>query len=98
MAPMTPKPFWLPSTCSPTLSRALPPPPPPLAALEPLLAVGVHDDARSALAVGGIDVLVPDVHRLQHMSVGVDHVVGACHGNLLFGGYRFSRRSSSGPE
>jgi hypothetical protein len=69
-----------------------------LADLEPLLAVGVHDDARSALAVGGIDVLVPDVHRLQHMSVGVDHVVGACHGSLLFGGYRFSRRSSSGPE
>jgi len=50
-----------------------------LAHAQALLAVGVHDDLGSALAEGGIDVLVPDVHRLQHMSIGVDHVVGAGH-------------------
>ena len=53
---------------------------------QPLLAVGVDDDARGALAVGGIDVLVPDVHRLEHVSIGVDDVVRAGHGVTPFVG------------
>src|SRR5207249_9338426 len=47
-----------------------------------LLAVGVHDEPRRAVTVGRVDVLVPDVHRLEHMSIGVDDVVRARHGSL----------------
>jgi hypothetical protein len=50
------------------------------------LAVGVDDHPGGALAVGGIDVLVPDVHRFEHVAVGVDDVVGASHGDLLWVG------------
>src|SRR5206468_9240973 len=46
---------------------------------QPFLAVGVDDHPRRAGAVCGIDVLVPDVDRLEDVSVGVDDVVGARH-------------------
>src|SRR5947208_16518994 len=44
------------------------------------LAVGVDDHPRRALAIGGVDVLLPDVDRLEDVSVGVDDVVRARHG------------------
>ena len=47
---------------------------------EPLLAVGVDDHPRRALAIRGVDVLLPDVDRLEDVSVGVDDVVRARHG------------------
>jgi hypothetical protein len=44
-----------------------------------LLAVGVDDHLRRALAIGRIDVLLPDVDRLEDVTVGVDDVVRARH-------------------
>jgi hypothetical protein len=46
-----------------------------------LLAVGVDDDLGSAVAEAGVDVLVPDVHGLEDVTVGVDDVVRAGHGD-----------------
>ena len=42
---------------------------------EALLAVGVDDDPGRPLAKARVDVLVPDVHRFEHVAVGVDDVV-----------------------
>ncbi|PYM40017.1 MAG: hypothetical protein DME16_26840 [Candidatus Rokuibacteriota bacterium] len=47
--------------------------------IEPLLAVLVHDDPRRAVAIRRIHVLFPDIHRLEHVPIGVDDVVGAGH-------------------
>jgi len=52
---------------------------------QPLLAVGIDDHPRRAVAVGGIDVLVPDVDRLEYVSIGVDDVVPARHAQSPFG-------------
>src|SRR6266850_2366068 len=54
-----------------------------------LLAVVVDDKPRPALAEFGIDVLVPQVERLEDVTVGVDYVVRARHGQSL------RRRSNS---
>ena len=43
------------------------------------LAVVVDDKPRPALAEFGIDVLVPQVERLEDVTVGVDYVVRARH-------------------
>ena len=47
---------------------------------QPLLAgLVVLDDARRPVAELGIDVLVPEIERLQDMAVGIDDVIGAGH-------------------
>ena len=50
-----------------------------------LLAVRVDEEARRALAVGGVDVLLPQVERLEHVPIGVDDVIGASHDASPFG-------------
>src|SRR4029077_7476433 len=47
------------------------------------LAVFVDDEPRPALAEFGIDVLVPQIERLEDVTVGVDYVVRACHRQSL---------------
>ena len=47
--------------------------------LQPLLAVIVGDEARRPVAELRVDVVVPQVERLEDMTVGVDDVVGARH-------------------
>src|SRR5262249_42598685 len=44
-----------------------------------LLAVAVDDDLWPALAIGGIDVFLPEREGFEDVSVGVDGVVGASH-------------------
>src|SRR5262249_48164984 len=44
------------------------------------LAVGVDDDPRRAISEAGVDVLVPQVHGLEDVTVGVDDLVGTRHG------------------
>src|SRR5262249_26783089 len=65
-----------------------------------LLAVGVDDHPRLAFAVLGIDVLVPDIDRLEDVSVRVDDVVRARHGRPPFGlrGLRGSVAESRTPR
>ena len=47
---------------------------------QPLFAgLVVLEDARRPVAEFGIDVLVPEIERLQDMSIGIDDVVGAGH-------------------
>src|SRR5262249_57485502 len=46
---------------------------------EALLAVLIDDKPRPALAELGIDVLVPEIERLQNMAVGIDNIVGQSH-------------------
>ena len=50
-----------------------------------LLAVVVDDEPWPALAECGIDVLVPQVERLEDVAVGVDNVIGAGHRHSLRG-------------
>src|SRR5262249_29776801 len=47
---------------------------------QPLLAVGVDDETGRSLAKRGVDVLVPEIERLQYVTVGVDDVVRTTHG------------------
>ena len=51
---------------------------------EALLAVGVDDRSGAPARERRVDVLVPDVHRFEHVAVGVDDVVSACHGRSPF--------------
>src|SRR6266850_2196987 len=44
------------------------------------LAVGVDDDPGRAIAEARVDVLVPQVHGLEDVTVGVDDLVGTRHG------------------
>ena len=44
-----------------------------------LLAVGVLDQPGRPVAEVRVDVTVPEVERLEHMTVGIDNVVGAAH-------------------
>ncbi len=62
---------------------------------QPFLAVGVDDHAGGAVAVAGIEVLVPEIHRLEDVTVGVDDVVGAGHGRAPFADRILGRHSSS---
>src|SRR5439155_10148278 len=55
-------------------------------------AVGVDDHSRRAVAIGGIDVGVEEVDGFEHVSIGVDHVVRACHGRK----YRPARTMPAG--
>src|SRR5439155_25578757 len=57
-----------------------------------LLAVGVDDHSRRPVAIGGIDVGVEEVDGFEHVSIGVDHVVRACHGRK----YRPARTMPAG--
>ena len=50
---------------------------------EALLAVLVDDEARPALAEFGVDVVVPEVERLEDVAIRVHHVVRARHGRSL---------------
>jgi hypothetical protein len=47
-----------------------------------LFTVGVEEEPRRAVAVGGIDVLLPQVDGLEHVAVSVDNVVRPTHGYL----------------
>src|SRR5207302_1782367 len=49
-----------------------------------LLAVGIHEEPGRAVAVRRVDVRVPQVHRLEHVPIGVDDVVRATHGSSPF--------------
>src|SRR5205814_2618659 len=49
--------------------------------LEALLAVVADDQARGTLAVRRLHVAVPDVDRLEDVTVRVDDLVRACHGS-----------------
>src|SRR5436309_1319406 len=53
--------------------------------VQALLAIRVAHDPRRAIAELGIDVLVPDVDGLEHVTVGVDDVVGSRHGGPPLG-------------
>src|SRR6185503_9205992 len=50
---------------------------------QPLLAVLVLEQARRPVAEARVDVAVPQIERFEHMTVGVDNVVGAAHSGLL---------------
>src|SRR6266478_8775629 len=43
------------------------------------LAVFVDDKPRPALAKFRVDVLVPQIERLEHVTIGIDRVVGESH-------------------
>ena len=47
-----------------------------------LFAVGVNKQLRGALAVGGLHILVPQIERLQHMSIRVNDTIAASHGGF----------------
>ena len=44
-----------------------------------LLAVGVLDQPRRPVAESRVDVMVPQIERLEHMAIGIDDVIGATH-------------------
>ena len=52
---------------------------------EALLAVLVDGKPRPALAELGIDVVLPEIERLQDVAVGIDRVVGESHDPSPFG-------------
>src|SRR5439155_20846811 len=55
---------------------------------ETLLAVLAGDDARRPVAERGIHVVVPEIERLEDMSVSVDDVVSAAHQHFSGAGFR----------
>jgi hypothetical protein len=67
---------------------------------EPLLAVLPLDDPRRPVAERRINILIPQIQRLEDVPVGIDDIVGATHNQLLSGRRRpgnqtivwFSRR------
>ena len=46
---------------------------------EPLLAVLILDQPRRPVAEFRVHVLVPQIERLKHMTIGIDDVIGATH-------------------
>ena len=52
---------------------------------EPFLAVVVDDEPRPAFAERGIDVVIPEIERLENVAVGVDNIIGPCHCLFLRG-------------
>ena len=46
---------------------------------EPLLAVLALDDARRPVAEFRVDVFVPQIERLEDMTVGIDDIVLVAH-------------------
>ena len=52
---------------------------------EPLLAILSLDDPRRPVAEGRVDVFVPEIQRLENVTVGVDDVVSATHNPAPFG-------------
>ena len=46
---------------------------------EALLPVVAFDDARGPIAEFRIDVFVPEIERLENVTVRIDNVVSACH-------------------
>ena len=49
---------------------------------EALLAVFIDDEARPAVVKRRIDVLVPEIERLEDVTVGIDGLIGAGHGRF----------------
>src|SRR5437763_1971267 len=52
---------------------------------EALLAVSLLDDARRPVAEFRVDVMIPQVERLEDVAIGIDDVVGAGHRHFLRG-------------
>ena len=50
---------------------------------QPLLAVAVDHQLRRAVAVGRVEIVIPQSERLQYVAVGIDHIVSARHFALL---------------
>src|SRR5207248_10913119 len=55
---------------------------------EALLAVLAGDDAGRPVAEPGVDVFVPEIERLEDVTVGVDDVIGAAHQRSSGAGFR----------
>ena len=49
---------------------------------EAFLAIVIDDEARPAFVEPGIHVLVPEIDRLEDVTVGIDGLIGAGHGRF----------------
>jgi hypothetical protein len=52
---------------------------------EMLLAVVVDDETRPAFTERWVDVVIPQIERLENVSVGLDNIVCTCHCHFLPG-------------
>src|SRR5213078_5311661 len=50
---------------------------------EPLLAAVALGDARRAVAKRRVDVIAPQIERLEDVTIGIDDIVGATHTRFL---------------
>ena len=55
-----------------------------LADLQALLAVRIADQLRRLIPIFRVDVVAPEIERLQNVSIGIDDIICAGHGRSSF--------------